>query len=562
MGCGSSVASCPVKDGEPVVPVGSETPLPPSKGTAKLSAFNKDNTNEVSTPVVPMPKASVTKIFNTNRTMLLYDDICIEDREVVWNLMKGRKLLSHDPPEGEINTSTCATISDPVSQLPQIAVHTDFGTVMVPLTQQEARLLPEQSNQSAPVTQTEEGEQLDLGPLTGASLLHKRSRYCKVSGYRVRHLIGHGRAVRAVGISPDFRMLVTGDGTEGRQTLLRCVNPSTGQRIGSLSSRGGTSEAPCDVHFSANGQILATCDQSDTVLLWDVTTFRCKKTIHVEGPEGSEYFIVGVRLSPDGKLLIAAAEQSNDEGMNRGRVVVWDLGQRKQRVIFKEHASTVLSVAVSPDSELVISGGRDGLLFLWSANTGEILHSLVGHPSGIRGCNFSSCGEMMISVDAKVVILWSTATGSCFFSQHIDGTHMAGEVAPTLPSPRAEKANKLRFTAAQFTPGGLILIASSNRIIKLLTPHDMVECFSFTSRAPISCVSCGTTAVALGDIFGNVYLLDLFLKGCDNPPEMPEEPYWEEEEEEEEEDEGLKELGLPPQSGTSNNEGGGTDDAK
>ena len=503
-----------------------------------------------------MPKASVTKIFNTNRLMLMFDDVGIEEREVIWNLMKGRKVLTHNPPSGNIHTeSNPAEDNEPVSLLPQVAVHTDFGTVMIPLSQSEAKSLPEKPEPPAyTLAEDPVNEPLDLGPITASSLLLKRSKYCRVSRYRVRHLIGHGRAVRAVGISPDFRMLVTGDGTEGRQTLLRCVNPSTGQRIGSLSSRGGASEAPCDVHFSANGQILATCDQSDTVLLWDVTTFRCKKTIHVEGPEGSEYFVVGVRLSPDGKLLIAAAEQSNDEGMNRGMVVVWDLGQRKQRVIFREHASTVLSVAVSPDSELVISGGRDGLLFLWAANTGEIVHSLVGHPSGIRGCNFSSCGEMMLSVDAKVVILWSVASGNCFFSQHIDGTHMSGEVAPTLPSPRAEKANKLRFTAAQFTPGGLLLIASSDRVIKVLAPHDMSECFTFSSRAPISCVSTGTTAVVLGDIFGNVYLLDLFLKGGSSQPQLPEEPYWEEEEDEEEGVQTVPQLSLGKKTQTADDD--------
>ena len=68
------------------------------------------------------------------------------------------------------------------------------------------------------------------------------------------------------------------------------------------------------------------------------------------------------------------------------------------RIVFKGHSKTVLSLAVlrTPDEDdtLILSGGEDKLLMIWSLATGEHLTTIKGHDQrvaaiatlGIRGC--------------------------------------------------------------------------------------------------------------------------------------------------------------------------------
>ncbi|KAJ9470883.1 putative WD repeat-containing protein [Diplonema papillatum] len=532
---------------------------PDTRGHANTDLKEKDDQADTALPASPRASTvvvrrfsadRVTKLYNSNRLFTFYEEATEEERDVLWELLKGCKMVAYPAPgpraaapaapeaprpRGKpqklgalslLNTVDCDNYepgcggaASPPPQPPaaakagfQVIVGGDAGVYKFDLTSEERELLG-----SAP--EVEDG--LDLGGLNAMSLIRNRWKPTRVKNFRVRTFVGHGRTIRVIGLSPDNRMVVSGDGVEGKQLLLRCASPSTGQYVGSLNNRSGSGDAPCDMSFSTNGQLLATCDQSDTILLWDMTSFRCKKSIQFESAEGTELFVVGVRLSPDGRLVVAAAEQSSDEGVNQGRVVVWDLAQKKQKLVFTEHAATVLCVAVSPNSEKVLSGGRDGMLFAWRIEDGAVLHRLTTHPSGIRSCAFSYCGRMMLSADAKVFALWSVESGGCLFSRHIDGTVMQGVVVPTMPSPHTDRVFKLRFTTALFTPSGLVLLASSDRVVRFLYPHTREEAFSFISRAPVSCSSSGQSRVAIGDMFGNVYAVEMDLAPTDQPYPLP-----------------------------------------
>ena len=48
------------------------------------------------------------------------------------------------------------------------------------------------------------------------------------------------------------------------------------------------------------------------------------------------------------------------------------------------HLADVLSVAVSADSKLIASGGRDGAMLLWDAQTNEVVHRFRGHRGPIN----------------------------------------------------------------------------------------------------------------------------------------------------------------------------------
>jgi WD40 repeat protein len=65
-------------------------------------------------------------------------------------------------------------------------------------------------------------------------------------------------------------------------------------------------------------------------------------------------------------------------GGNDGTIRVWDAETGVEQHRFPGHNGGVLSLAVSPDGRRLLSGGRDSALRVWDVSTGEEVHSLPG----------------------------------------------------------------------------------------------------------------------------------------------------------------------------------------
>ncbi|HNP94019.1 MAG TPA: caspase family protein [Cyclobacteriaceae bacterium] len=108
------------------------------------------------------------------------------------------------------------------------------------------------------------------------------------------------------------------------------------------------------------------------------------------------------------------------------------LSQSIETVIQKGHELTVLTVANSPDSNLVATGSRDKSAKLWELSTGREVRSFLGHEGSINCIDFTSDGKLMITSSGdQTAKIWEVATGKEIF---------------TTP-----KAFKL-LTAAKFSP--------------------------------------------------------------------------------------------------------------
>lgn len=93
---------------------------------------------------------------------------------------------------------------------------------------------------------------------------------------------------------------------------------------------------------------------------------------------------------------------------------------------FSGHADSVFAVAVAPGGTVAASGGGDDFAFLWSVDTGAMLHTLAGHTDSVASLAFSSDGAVLAtgSLDGTAR-LWDTATGACLAT--LEGP--SGEVA-------------------------------------------------------------------------------------------------------------------------------------
>ena len=86
-------------------------------------------------------------------------------------------------------------------------------------------------------------------------------------------------------------------------------------------------------------------------------------------------------------------------------------------------SSSPYSIAYSPDSRTVVSGGDDGTVRFWNASTGALRHTITGHTNEVNAVAYSPDGNTLaIGGDYSVntVGLWDVATSALRNSLEID----------------------------------------------------------------------------------------------------------------------------------------------
>src|SRR5207248_11346640 len=77
------------------------------------------------------------------------------------------------------------------------------------------------------------------------------------------------------------------------------------------------------------------------------------------------------------------------------------------------HTGTVLSVAWSPDGQMLASGSEDQTVRLWNGQSGELLHTLEGHGDAVNSVAWSADGQVLASGSYdQTVRLWHGQSGA------------------------------------------------------------------------------------------------------------------------------------------------------
>ncbi len=116
-------------------------------------------------------------------------------------------------------------------------------------------------------------------------------------------------------------------------------------------------------------------------------------------------------------------------GMNRlsERLANWELGQSDVRewewgylngllnqseAVLPAHAQGVQQVALSPNSDRLLTVGGDHRACVWKVDSRQLLFRFAGHNAPVNSGAWSPKGELAASVDAKgTVCIWKTDTG-------------------------------------------------------------------------------------------------------------------------------------------------------
>ncbi|ODG97401.1 serine/threonine protein kinase [Nostoc sp. KVJ20] len=120
---------------------------------------------------------------------------------------------------------------------------------------------------------------------------------------------------------------------------------------------------------------------------------------------GNSDEVLSVAISPDGNTLV-----SGDRGYT---IKLWNLATGEQIRTLTGHSFLVNSVAISPDGNTLASVvWPNSSIELWNLPTGEQIHTIKGHSNVVRSVAFSPDGNTLASgsVDGSIK-LWNLATG-------------------------------------------------------------------------------------------------------------------------------------------------------
>ncbi|WP_370568016.1 pentapeptide repeat-containing protein [Fortiea sp. LEGE XX443] len=131
------------------------------------------------------------------------------------------------------------------------------------------------------------------------------------------------------------------------------------------------------VAFSPNADILASGCEDNKIYLWGLQEGKWQPIRELVGNsevKGHDKRVRGVVFHPDGYNLISAG--------NDNRIILWDITDLNRPQIlpgFTEHNDRVLSVAFSPDGNYLVSSSRDQNIYLIEVETHHQPYSLGNH---------------------------------------------------------------------------------------------------------------------------------------------------------------------------------------
>ncbi|KAK7951759.1 chromatin associated protein [Apiospora aurea] len=206
---------------------------------------------------------------------------------------------------------------------------------------------------------------------------------------------GHEQDIYSLDFSRDGRIIASGSGDR----TVRLWDIETGGSLMTLSIEDGVTT----VAISPDTKYVAAGSLDKSVRVWDIHAGYLLERL--EGPDGHKDSVYSVAFSPNGRDLVSGSLDKT--------IKMWELSAPRNPAnapvkggkcvkTFEGHRDFVLSVALTPDNNWVLSGSKDRGVQFWDPRTGFTQLMLQGHknsvisvaPSPVGGYFATGSGDM------------------------------------------------------------------------------------------------------------------------------------------------------------------------
>jgi serine/threonine protein kinase/WD40 repeat protein len=292
------------------------------------------------------------------------------------------------------------------------------------------------------------------------------------TGRRVLAFHGHDGDITDVAFSPDGSKLAT----TGDDGMLKVWDPSNGDLLASAWGRG-TASGPS---FSAKGTMVAAAWSEQRGSIQDPGSIQI-----LDLPTGSVIWTRHVLEAADTALSPDAGDIAVTTTGRNGAVFDIETGERAFGLRTGGLALASLPVAWSPDGRYIATSSDDGIPRVWDAATGRLRFTLIGHAGFVWSVAWSPDSSRLVTGGGEVKVwdigadvqevqslaaaemrsgIWAVAF-SAHGSQVMAGGTDVTKIWDLDPNGDAEWANLLSAgfegePLAEFLPGGRMVTTS------------------------------------------------------------------------------------------------------
>jgi WD40 repeat protein len=275
----------------------------------------------------------------------------------------------------------------------------------------------------------------------------------------VTTLKGHTEAVYTIAFSPDGKLVLTGSFDK----TLKLWETATGKELKTFGGQAGHQNLVLSAAFSPDGRMFASGAADNTAKLWTTPGDGAAPEPAPGGPAKSlahPNLVDAVAFDPTGTQLATACHD--------GTVRLWDVAKGQQLRQINAHTTpapaAVYCLAWTPDGKQVISGSFDHSLKLWDASTGTVVRELKGykdkesekgHRDGVFSVAVSPDGQVLASGgNDRAIKTWNLADGSVVRDWINPNLKVAPGAAPA--------AHPGWVYSVRFTPDGKSLVSAGS----------------------------------------------------------------------------------------------------
>lgn len=166
-----------------------------------------------------------------------------------------------------------------------------------------------------------------------------------------------------------------------------------------LKKYEGHDQAVKAVAVSRDGKLFVSGSADKSVVVWDAETGKQLRAFLGHPKE-----VAAVAVRPDGKQVASASDD--------GSIKLWPLTTADEHREVADATDRVWAVAYSPDGKTFAAAGADRTVRLYDAVTGKLLKPLVGHKGSVTTVVFLDNATLLTAAGDKVAKIWDLAAGT------------------------------------------------------------------------------------------------------------------------------------------------------